>query len=189
MSLAGYKEGYMLCGMWFVYWTCLLLPVSRVKWDKAKPAAIYCIIVYSVLMLISHIVRPNLYNDAMLSVISGSLIGYYYVNKGKTFNYMYIMAAGISFLPHIKRVVGITFALFVLSICIFDIYLNKDKNDKKSIILLYVSGIFIILSTILDKIIKNNYIVKTASSLVNNEHWSNPIGSIVNALISAAGMC
>lgn len=69
---------------------------------------------YSILILISHEVRPNLYNDAMLSAVAGSLVGYYYINKNKSNNYIYIILAGVLLLPHIKRVVGILFAVFVI---------------------------------------------------------------------------
>ncbi len=133
VSLAGYKEGYMLCGMYFVYWVSLLLPVSRKKWNELNIVAVYSIILFAIVLLISHDKRPNLYNDANLAIITGALIAYLYMTREHDNRSNAVFIGGIMLLPHIKNVVGIVFALFVITFWGYQLVVNDKVNKKNKI--------------------------------------------------------
>ena len=184
-KIAGPKEGYMFCGMWFVYWASLLLPVSGLKWRRYKTIVFYSIVIYSVLMLLTHSYKPNLYNDAMLSIISGSLAGYYFLFKNRTKNYKWILLSGLILLVHIKRVVGLFFAIVVLSIYIYEYVADKQKRNRQNLAYIIISSVSIALSFVLYKIVLARYKIVVQTKGVS---WCDPIGSILSAVKSPIGI-
>ncbi len=185
VSLSGMSEGYMLIGMWMLYWACLLLPVSRVKWDRSATVIVYTILMYALLMFISHQPRPNLYCDAMLSVVSGSLIAYYYLNKEKSDNYFYVLILGCALLPHIKNATGVAFAALVVSFPALDMFSDKgnlSKPNKRRLIYTVaaatVSGAYVYA---LKKIMRTG-------EFRDGRMWCNPMADITKALLNPIGI-
>ncbi len=185
VSLAGFREGFMLCGMYFIYWAALLLPISNKRWRDYKIIIPYSLIMYSILILISHELRPNLYNDAMLSVIGGALVAYIFTGDMKSKQFIAVLSGGIILLPHIKNVTGIVFALFVISIWLFNRHFKNKEELKKNIpsIIFLASGLLI--SVILYFMTKK---VSGGGAFSDDTNWSNPIGSIINTVFSPIGM-
>ncbi len=181
ISLSGMNEGYMLSGMWFVYWACLLLPASGLKWNRAYTVAIYYVVMYAILMFMSHQPRPNLYCDAMLPVISGSLVAYYYVNKDKTKNYFIIIILGCVLLPHIKNATGILFSMLVFFLILREVYVSgklKQNDIKKQII---ISALAILASSIYSYVLK----MLTGTGKFNEgQTWCHPLGDLIPAVAS-----
>jgi hypothetical protein len=185
VSLAGFKEGFMLCGMYFIYWAALLLPISNKSWRDFKIILPYSIIMYSILILISHEIRPNLYNDAMLSVIGGALVAYIFTGDIKGKKSIAVLSGGIMLLPHIKNVTGIVFALFVISIWLFNRYFkNKEDIKKDSSAIIFLSSGFL-LSIFLYFITKK---VSGGGAFSDDTNWSDPIGSVIKAAFSPIGI-
>ncbi len=186
--IAGYKEGYLLCGMWFVYWSFLLLPIAHLTWKRWKTILIYVFLTYSLLMFTSHSVRPNLYNDIMLAVISGGLTAYYYNNKRNLKLSWLVILGGILILPHIKYFTGIAFAYFVLAAC----YLNKDLSNKfkasiKNKVLICLMVAAPVISNILQEFIRPQYI-DAHTFTAHETWWCAPSESISSALTSYIGI-
>jgi hypothetical protein len=125
-SFTGYSAGPMLGGMWLVNQTCLLLPISRLRYKDTAKASLYYIIVLSIFLAIPRS-YTELYCDTLLAVMSASILGYYLMSRDARKSFAVIFA-GIVLIVHIKSVFGILMSLFVLSIIIFDTY---QKNGKK----------------------------------------------------------
>jgi hypothetical protein len=185
ISLSGMSDGYMLIGMWFVYWACLLLPVSNMKWDKVLMVIVYSILMYVLLMFASHQPRPNLYCDAMLSVISGSLISYYFINKNKSEKHFLIIILGCALLPHIKNATGMAFAALVLCFIAVDVHANRktiSKLNKRRLIYAVAaaaaSGIY---AYALKKIMRTG-------EFRDGQMWCNPMADIAKAVINPIGI-
>ncbi len=185
VSLAGYSEGYMLCGMYFVYWSAILLPVSDFKWTRVRSLIIYSLIMYAILIYISHQTRPNLYNDANLAVISGSLAAYLYMRKDFSKQNNLIFIAAIMLLPHIKNVVGIVFAIFVLAIWIYFEAVNCKKSKKDKIKTFVAALSCFVISIIICVLTKN---IAGGGSFSVEEAWCDPVGSVMGAFISPIGL-
>ena len=186
--LSGYKESYLFIGMWMVYWTFLLLPISSLKWNKWKTIAVYVFLVYSLLMFTSHYVRPNLYNDIMLAVISGGLVAYYYSDKNISKHIWVVILLGIIILPHIKYFTGLAFAYFVFILYFLNNEkLGKIKSDKRKRIIFIVFALAPLTSHLLQSLIRPQYI--SAHTFTAAAHsWCWPGKSIAAALVSYIGV-
>ena len=126
VSFTGYSAGPMLSGMWLVNQTCLLLPISRLRYKDTAKASLYYIIVLSIFLAIPRS-YTELYCDTLLAVMSAAILGYYLLGRDIRKSFAVVFAS-IVLLVHIKSVFGILMSLFILSIIIFDTY---QKNGKK----------------------------------------------------------
>ena len=185
ISLSGMNEGYMLIGMWFVYWSCLLLPVSKMKWGNFIFVLLYSIIMYGILMFASHQPRPNLYCDTMLSVISGSLISYYYISGNKSENHFFIIILGCALLPHIKNATGLAFAALVLCVIAADVYVNKETVSRLQKRRLIYSFAAACLSTAYVYILKE---IMLTGDFRDGQMWCNPMEDFANAVLNPTGI-
>jgi|GEM_PF-2197300 len=189
VSLSNYQEGYILCSQQLFIWVCALLPLSNVKWKDYKRMIIYLLIMYALLSHEMHYAL-SLGNDITLSVVTGGLLGYYFWSENKTSTEtLFVMFAGLFLLPHMKRVTGIIFAVFVATLIVYDLYKKKRLINQKSASLIFSALIATPVASYAIQHVITHLDIQNATPTVNlSDWWNQAFIQTINAIKSPLGI-
>ena len=186
INLSGFSDGHLICSQQIALWACALLPLSFEK--SYKKTALYTILLYCIMFSTSFYML-DLYNDITLSLFGAALIGYYYVSPNKNHTPTYIVLLfGLLVLPHVKLIMGLIFALFVLIILIYDHQKKAMHPLSKRTLITYIVAILIPFASYLLHIIFQHLFHASSFSSLSSKQWCDPIGSILTAVKSLPGL-
>ena len=190
VKLAGYREGFMLSGLWLFAWTCLMLPAANVKWKNYKSIVLYCLFSYAVVIISRPVDALSLMMDSVLGIMSAGLAAYYFINRKSGSKMIPVLFAGLFILAQAKLIFGLLFAVFILALIAYERASSKNAGDlpqnRKE-----PTGNFLILacapiiSMIADMLLRP---LNDAVIGVEGPRWNQLLPSIKSALVSPVGI-
>ena len=124
-----YSEGIMFLGRWFFMWVCVLLPFRDNKKEDLWKLAIYAVGAYAVMNIINE--SQVLYMDTPIGILTGSLFGYFLVNKNKGLKEIVTVLLGMGIVLLIKDEIGKIFAFFLSAFVIIELLMEFLKKETK----------------------------------------------------------
>ena len=133
LGFTGYKESALYLSQWVLYISCLILPLSAVKWKKSYLAAIYSAAVIFALSAVFEDGNLNLYADGLLSFFFASVFLAWHLEKEKSYKRYIWAGAGAFFLVQLKSGSGLSLAVMLMAFMLLSDAVShaKDMSRKK----------------------------------------------------------
>lgn len=132
LKLTGYKESALYLSQWVLYLSCIILPLSGIKWKKGYLAAVYSAAAFFAVSSIFQDGNLTLYADGLLSFFFASLLLAWYLEKEQNWKRYIWAGSGIFMLVQIKSGSGLSLAAMFLAFALFsDAFLNPGGLPAK----------------------------------------------------------
>lgn len=131
VKMVGYSEPYIFLSLWIFTWSCLILALRNIKWDKWHKALIFAFGSYCVLNLIT--TDPSYYMDTVLGILAGAICVSWSYNNIKRQDYVWL-AIGLVVLVNIKDELGAVISMMATLFCVvcnIIRFYSKPKEQRR----------------------------------------------------------
>ena len=126
---SAYTPGNLYSGVWIILFSCFMLPLGGVKWDKWKMVSVYYFAQYCLLGII--LATPKFYSDELLGFMSAALCAFFALKKERKAKDYVLVIIGLLSIAQLKDSYGAIFAVFsAIFIIVTDIMSNFDDVKK-----------------------------------------------------------
>lgn len=130
LKITGYKESALYLSQWVLYLSCIILPLSAVKWKKSYLAAIYSASLIFALSAVFQDGNLNLYADGLLSFFFASIFIAWHLEKEHDYKRYIWAGGGVFFLVQLKSGTGISLAVMLLVFMLLSDAISKPKETS-----------------------------------------------------------
>ena len=126
---SSYTIGNLYSGSWIIMFSCFMLPLGGITWDRWKSVSIYYIAQYCLLGVLYAI--PTFHNDELLGFITAAICAFSALNRNKkAIDYILIMI-GLLAITQVKDSTGAVYSFFAaLFVITTDVVINIDDVKK-----------------------------------------------------------
>ncbi len=150
LKFTGFKESALYLSQWVLYLSCIVLPLSNIKWEKSYLAAFYTMAAIFAVSSILEDGNLTLYADGLLAFFFANLILAWYLEKEQKSKRYIWTGIGIFMLVQMKSGTGTSLAATFLAFSLFSdsVFRHTHKSSKE----IYINNLktaFIFLGIIL----------------------------------------
>ena len=133
LKLTGYKESALYLSQWVLFLSCIILPLSGIRWKKSYLAALFSMASVFALSAIFQDGNLSLYADAILAFFFAALVLGWFVEKERGWKKYVWAGVGVFVLVQLKSGSGMSLAaMFIIFAVLSDaLLLNGNLTRKK----------------------------------------------------------